>query len=72
MEICAIDPKIIMGTLGGIMGPITDDAAVIAAEKFLSYPPFSIIGISRDPKAAASATAEPLIPAKSILAITLT
>ncbi len=62
----------IMGMLGGMMGPMTEEAAVMAAEKPLSYPDFSIMGISRDPRAAASATADPLMPAKSMLPTTFT
>ena len=51
---------------GGMMGPITDDAAVIAAENFLVYPFFTIAGINIEPIAEVSATAEPDRPAKSI------
>ena len=54
----------ITGILGGIMGPITEEAAVIAAEKSRGYPLFSISGMKTRPMAEVSATAEPDSPAK--------
>ena len=54
------------------MGPITDDAAVSAAEKSLGYPHFSISGINTLPIAEVSATAEPDNPAKMTEAQILT
>ena len=51
---------------GGMIGPITELAAVIAAANFLEYPCFSIAGINIDPIAEVSATADPERPAKSI------
>ena len=63
-------PKTISGMLGGMMGPMVEDAAVTAAEKSVSKPSFSIALISMVPSPAASATAEPLIPAKTMLAKT--
>ena len=56
-----------MMPLGGIIGPITDDAAVTAAENRFVYPFFSIAGMSIEPIAEVSATAEPLKPANNIL-----
>jgi len=53
---------------GGIIGPIQEDAAVIAAENFRSYPAFFMAGINIEPIAAVSATALPVIPAKKTLA----
>ena len=37
-----------------MMGPITEDDAVTAALKVLSYPSFSMAGINIEPKAAGS------------------
>ena len=55
-----------------MIGPITELAAVIAAENFLVYPCFSIAGINIEPIAEVSATADPDKPAKSIEVKTLT
>src|SRR5699024_1891325 len=65
-------PKIINVILGGIIGPTIDDVAVIAAANFLSYPSFSIEGISTEPRAIVSAVADPDKPAKIVLAKILT
>ena len=63
-------PKTIRGMLGGMMGPMVEEAAVTAAENSRSKPSFSMARISIVPRPAASATAEPLIPAKTMLART--
>ena len=70
-ETLAIAPYIIKGMLGGMIGPIVDEAAVTAAEKSASYPSSTIALISIGPTPALSATADPLIPEKIILATTL-
>ena len=51
---------------GGIIGPITELAAVIAAANFFVYPCFSMAGINIDPIAEVSATADPDRPANNI------
>jgi hypothetical protein len=71
-EAFAITEYIITDVLGGIMGPIAEDAKVIALENSGSYPFFVIPSISMVPKAPRSATALPDIPAKIILAKTFT
>jgi hypothetical protein len=58
--------------LGGIIGPIVEDAKVMALENSRSYPFFVIPLISMVPNAPRSATALPDMPAKIILAKTLT
>jgi hypothetical protein len=58
-----------MMMLGGMMGPIIDDVQVTAAEYSREYPSSTIAGMSIDPKAAVSATAAPVRPAKKTLAI---
>ena len=63
---------IIMGKLGGIMGPTVEEAAVMAQEKSLSYPSFFMAGIITAPKLAVSEMAVPEIPAKSMEALMLT
>ena len=63
------DPYITIILLGGIVGPMIEDAAVTAALKSLSYPSSSMAGISMVPMAAVSDTAAPVIPEKKILAI---
>ncbi len=45
--------------LGGMMGPMTLEAAMRPAERALPCPALTIIGTSRAESAAASATAEP-------------
>ena len=62
----------IMGILGGITIPIVEDAAVIAALTSLGYFFLIISGIKIVPIEAVSATEEPEIPPKIILAIILT
>ena len=62
---------IIIGILGGMMIPITEEIAVTLAAFSFEYPPLIIMGISRGPRAAVSATAAPDIPAKNIEATTL-
>ena len=51
---------------GGMIGPITELAAVIAAANFLEYPCFSMAGINIEPRAEVSATAEPDNPANNM------
>ena len=58
--------------LGGIVGPIIEEAAVRAVAYGLEYPDLVIVGINMLPSAATSATAEPDIPEKNILARMLT
>ena len=58
--------------LGGMMGPITLEAAVMAAAKLSSKPSSFMACISISPKPAASAAAEPEMPANTILASTFT
>ena len=60
------------GILGGIMGPMTDEAAVMAADISRGYPRFSISGMNTRPMAEVSATADPESPAKITDAHTLT
>ena len=54
------------------MGPIVAEAAVTAAAKGRGYPSSVMALISMVPRPAASATAEPDIPAKITLPMTLT
>ncbi len=61
-----------MATLGGMMGPITDEAPVMPVLKLRGYFWSCMARISRAPRPAASATAVPDMPAKIILARTLT
>ena len=61
----------IMGTLGGMIGPTVEEAAVTAAEKPAGYPAFFMPGIMTPPMEAASATAVPVMPPKSIEAAML-
>ena len=56
----------IIGTDGGMMGPMQELAAVTATEKGVSYPWFTIIGISTPPRETVSASAVPEIPAKTM------
>ena len=57
---------------GGMIGPITEETAVIAAENRVEYPFFSIAGINMEPIADVSATAEPERPANRMLERMLT
>ena len=57
-----------MGIEGGMMGPITEAVSVTAAENADEYPARFMEGIRTDPMAAASATADPDIPAMNMLA----
>ena len=52
--------------LGGMMGPIVAEAAVTAAEKSGSKPSLIMASTSICPSPPASATAEPLMPEKTI------
>jgi hypothetical protein len=60
----------INGMEGGITGPIVEEVAVTAAEKSLSYPSFFIAGMRIEPIALVSATAAPVMPAKTMLITT--
>jgi len=71
MDVPVSPPKITMGTLGEKWADV-DDVAVMAAENGASYPASRIALISISPSPAASATAEPEMPAKIRLARTLT
>jgi hypothetical protein len=66
IDIPVREPAIIIGKLGGIMGPIVDEAAVMAQEKPASYPSFFIAGIITEPIDAVSEIAVPDIPEKTI------
>ena len=55
-----------MGILGGTIGPTTPAAATTVAENRLGKPRFFMRGIRVEPMAVASATAEPVMPAKNI------
>jgi len=68
----AITPYTTRGTLGGIIGPMVEEAAVTAAANSGGYPSFFIASISIAPNPAASAVAAPVIPAKMMLASTFT
>src|SRR5690554_3711556 len=59
-------------TLGGMIGPITEEAAGTAVLKFQSYPPLIIEAVSTEPKAEVSETALPVMPANRTLARMLT
>ena len=61
----------IIGTLGGMMGPTVEEAAVTAAEKSAGYPARFIPGIIMPPIEAESAIAVPEMPPKSIDPATL-
>ena len=54
--------------LGGTMGPMVEEAAVMAAVNSSSYPPSLIIWTSTIPRPPASARAEPDMPEKIMLA----
>ena len=58
--------------LGGIMGPMVEAEAVTAAEKRGEKPVRVMAGISTEPVPAASATAEPDMPAMIMLVTTTT
>jgi hypothetical protein len=60
-----------MGILGGMIGPMVEDAAVIAAENPMSKPSSRMALISMVPRPPASAMAAPDMPAKIMLARTL-
>ena len=64
-EAPTVTHKITMGRDGGIIGPSTEEAAVMAQEKSSSYPISRIASISILPRPPASATAVPLMPANS-------
>ncbi|MPM63900.1 hypothetical protein SDC9_110784 [bioreactor metagenome] len=61
-----------IGTEGGMIIPMVEDATVMPAAKPLGYPFFTISGIRIDPRAEVSATDEPEIPPKIIDATTFT
>ena len=56
-----------IGSEGGMMGPMVAAAAVMAAAVSGLYPALRMARISIAPEPAASATAEPTIPAKIML-----
>jgi hypothetical protein len=60
-----------MGMLGGMIGPMVEEAAVMAALKTVSKPSSFMALIAMVPSPPASAMAAPDIPAKMMLAITL-
>src|SRR5512146_2276564 len=60
-----------MGMLGGMMTPMVPAVAMTAAAYSRSYPFFAMAGIMTPPTAAASAAAEPDIPAKIMEARTV-
>ena len=62
-DTCITYAYTIMMMLGGMMGPMIEDAAVTAAANRRVYPSFSMAGIRIEPSAEVSATAEPLKPA---------
>ena len=53
-----------MAVLGGMMGPSTEPAATMAAEKGRSYPASSMKGIMMAPTVTQQAMAEPVMAAK--------
>lgn len=59
IETLAATPKMTKPIEGGMIGPITPDAAIRPPDLALSWPAATIIGMSRAESAAASATAEP-------------
>jgi len=71
-ETLAMTAKITMGMLGGMIGPIAPPAATRAAANPSRYPFSFIEGMSSEPTAAVSATADPESPAKSIESTTAT
>ena len=62
-DTCITYAYTIMMMLGGMMGPMIEDAAVTAAANRRVYPSRSMAGIRIEPRAEVSATAEPLKPA---------
>ena len=72
MDAPAMTPYITRGMLGGKMGPITAEPAVMAALNPSSYPSFRMASISMIPSPDASATAEPVIPENIRDAMTFT
>src|SRR3989339_357800 len=65
-------PNTIIGMLGGMMMPRVPDEAIIAAEKSLLYPHFSMLGTMMLLKAEVSAGAEPEMPPNNMPVRTLT
>ena len=72
IDVLTVAPYTTITIDGGMMGPITDEEAVTATEKSGSYPSSIMAGISMPPMEEVSATAEPVIPPKNILASMLT
>ena len=60
------------GTLGGMIGPMSEEEAVTPIVKSSSYPASRMALISTAPRPPASATADPDMPAKIMLPSTLT
>ena len=71
-EMLTQEPAMTMGTLGGMIGPTTDEAAVTATEKSSSYPSSTMAGISMLPRLHTSAMAVPDMPANTMLATIFT
>ena len=65
MDTLAAQPNMIRGMEGGMMGPMVEDAAVMPAANSVSNPSSFMALISMVPRPAASATAEPLMPANT-------
>jgi hypothetical protein len=61
-----------MGILGGMIGPMTPAAATTLAENSGGKPRLFIRGMRVEPMAVASATADPVIPAKNMEAMIAT
>src|SRR5690606_23586159 len=59
METLAVTPKMTKPMDGGMIGPMTPDAAMSPPERHLSWPAATSIGSNKAASAAASATAEP-------------
>ncbi len=69
MDMPEITPMKIMGMLGGKMGPITAELALMAAENVSSYPRLRMTGCKTADTELASATADPDTPAMMTLTI---
>ena len=59
IDTLAVTPKMTKPMLGGMMGPMTPDAAIRPPDTSFLCPALTIIGSSSAVSAAASATAEP-------------
>src|ERR1051326_565071 len=73
MEVSEMSAYSTIGIDGGMIGPITEDTAVSAAAKAGGYLPSLVISTCISlPELAASASAEPDMPAKMMLCTTFT